>query len=309
VPHSCEPRAVTDAADDARTILVPLDGSAFSEVTVPVASRLAERLSADIVLFSAVPTADDVPERERELARSLPGRQVQRLVVVNLDVAGAIHEALRRLPGAVACMATRGRGRTAALIGSVATEVIARGHDPLILVGPLNGDYAPWLDDPEPSGVVAGVDENPAVDTILSAAVHWAKMLHERLLIVSIAEPLPPPLASGEVHRKYGPDGDVTLFLRVLATRAKREIEDVEVRALYDPVSVADGMRTFLREHPAQLVVVSTHGYLGIPRALFGSVAADIVRSSPSPVLVVPYATPRRPKRRRHFARRPRALR
>ena len=308
MPHSCEPRAVTDAAD-ARTILVPLDGSAFSEVAVPVASRLAERLSADIALFSAVPTADDVPERERELARSLPGRQVQRLVVVNLDVAGAIHEALRRLPGAVACMATRGRGRTAALIGSVATEVIARGHDPLILVGPLNGDHAPWLDDPEPSGVVAGVDENPAVDTILSAAVHWAKMLHERLLIVSIAEPLPPPLASGEVHRKNGPDGDVTLFLRVLATRAKREIEDVEVRALYDPVSVADGMRTFLREHPAQLVVVSTHGYLGIPRAVFGSVAADIVRSSPSPVLVVPYATPRRPKRRRHFARRLRVLR
>lgn len=300
---------MTNAADGARTILVPLDGSAFSEVAVPVASRLAEKLSAEIVLFSAVPTADDVPERERELARSLAGEQVQRLVVVNLDVAGAIHEALRRLPGAVACMASRGRNRTAAIIGSVATEVIARGHDPLILVGPVNGDYAPWLDDPEPSGVVAGVDENPAVDTILPAAIHWAKMLNERLLIVSIAEPLPPPLASGEVHRRYGPDGDVTLFLRVLATRARREIADVEVRALYDPVSVADGMQTFLREHPAELVVVSTHGYTGIPRAVFGSVAADIVRVSPSPVLVVPFGTRRAPKRRRHFARRRRAWR
>jgi hypothetical protein len=62
---------------------------------------------------------------------------------------------------------------------------------------------------------------------------------------------------------------------------------------------VAEGLWTFLREHPAQLVLASSHAHTGIQRAVFGSVAADIVRRSPSPVLVVPVGTMRRSERRR----------
>ncbi len=75
----------------------------------------------------------------------------------------------------------------------------------------------------------------------------------------------------------------------------------METRALYDPTSVAEGLRTFLREHPAQLVVVSSHGDTGVHRAVFGNVAANLVRSSPSPLLVVPVGTTRRPQRRRRW--------
>ena len=35
--------------------------------------------------------------------------------------------------------------------------------------------YAPWLDNPPPSGVVAAVDENPTVDTIVRVALHWVR--------------------------------------------------------------------------------------------------------------------------------------
>jgi nucleotide-binding universal stress UspA family protein len=292
---------VNDAVGEVRTFVVPIDGSQLSKTAVPVADSLARELSAEVCLFSAVPTEDDVAERERDLAGIQVVGRVQRLVVVNLDPAGAIHEAVRRLPAAVACMATHGRGRSAALVGSVATEVMARGHDPLILVGRFIGDYAPWIVEPRPSGVVAAVDDNPAVDTTLSSGVRWAKLLRDRLVIVSIAEPVPPALASGEVHRRFGPDGDVDLFLSVLATKARKQHDDVETRALYDPISVAEGLRTFLREHPAKLVVTSSHARTALQRAVFGSVAADIVRSSPSPVLVVPVGTVRRPQRRRRW--------
>jgi nucleotide-binding universal stress UspA family protein len=286
---------------DVRTLVVPIDGSELSKTAVPVAVRLARMLSAEVCLFTTVPTEDDVAEREHDLAGILVAGRVQRLVVVNLDPAGAIHEAVRRLPGAMACMASHGRGRSAALIGSVATEVMARGHDPLILTGRFIGDYAPWLDDARPAGVVTGVEENPAVDTTLASGVRWAELLHDRLLIVSIAEPVPPALTSGEVHRRFGPDGDVDLFLRVLATRVRKRYDAVETRALYDPVSVAEGMRTYLREHPAQLLVVSSHARTGLQRAVFGSDAADIVRMSPSPVLVVPVGTTTRARRRRRW--------
>jgi nucleotide-binding universal stress UspA family protein len=289
---------VNDALGEVRTIVVPLDGSDFSKMAVPVAARLARRLSAEVCLFSVVSSEDHIGESQRALAGIPVAGRVQRLVVVDLDPTRAIHDAVHRLPAAIACMASHGRGRSAALVGSVATEVLARAHDPVILTGRFVGDYAPWLDDPRPSGVVTAVDENPAVDTTLTAGVQWAKMLRERLVIVTVAEPVPPALAVGEVRRRYGPDGDVDLFLSVLATRARKRHERVETRALYDPTSVAEGLRTFLREHPAQLVVVSSQARTGMRRAVFGSVAADLVRLSPSPVLLVPVGTTRRPRRR-----------
>jgi len=49
-------------------ILVPLDGSRFAERALPVASRPAQRLEADIHLLSAVAKEDDVVHRAAELA-------------------------------------------------------------------------------------------------------------------------------------------------------------------------------------------------------------------------------------------------
>lgn len=120
--------------DTVEAFLVPLDGSAFSRVAVPTAARLAARLGAVIHLLSAVESVDQLEERERWLASvEIPGRPVHRTVVVDRDPAGAIHEALRKLDNDVACMATHGRARSAAVLGSVAIEVATRGRDPLIL--------------------------------------------------------------------------------------------------------------------------------------------------------------------------------
>ncbi len=209
---------MNDAIREVRTIVVAIDGSDLSKTAVPVAARLALRLSAEVCLFTAVPSEDHVAEGQRDLAGIPVAGHVRRLVVVDADPTRAIHDAVHRLPAAIACMASHGRGRSAAVVGSVAAEVMVRARDPVILSGPFAGDYAPWLDDPRPSGVVTAVDDNPAVDATLAAGVQWAKMLRERLVIVTVAEPIPPALAVGEVRRRYGPDGDVDLFLSVLAT-------------------------------------------------------------------------------------------
>lgn len=60
--------------------------------------------------------------------------------------------------------------------------------------------------------------------------------------------------------------------------------------AVYDPVSPAEGVYTFLNDRPAFLAVAGSHVRSRAERIVFGSVAAGIVRRSPSPVLVVPRA-------------------
>jgi nucleotide-binding universal stress UspA family protein len=264
-------------------ILVPLDGSPFAERALPVAVWLAERLDADVHLFSAVPTVEELVARDEQLAEyQIPGRCVEREVVVDLDPAGAIHEALRRLGDAVACMASHGRGRSAALIGSVATEVVARGRDPLIVVGPLIDERFPG------SNVLACVDETPGSAVLLPIAQRWAGLLREPLVVVTVAEPVPPAISSGPVRRLFGPDGDVDAYLEALVRPIRREGADVKTLALYDPISPAEGLRTYLREHPATLVVIGSRARRGLARMVFGSTSATIVHGSASPVLVAP---------------------
>jgi nucleotide-binding universal stress UspA family protein len=81
------------------TVLVPLDGSGFSESAIPAAGRLAARLGAGIYLLSAVGSADEVDEHE---ARRLRLNAIA--AGSNPGVGGGRHRdipALRRSPTAL----------------------------------------------------------------------------------------------------------------------------------------------------------------------------------------------------------------
>lgn len=271
--------------DRVGTVLVPLDGSDFSRRALPYSALLAARLGATVHLLSAVADEDEVAVREAKLAGiQARGCVVQRTVVVDLDPAGAVHQALKQLGSAVVCMATHGRGRSAGLVGSVATEVVARGHDPLILVGPLVGDG------PLGADVVTCVDETPASAALVPIGLGWARRLREALTVLTVAEPVPSPLDDRPERRRFGPDGDVDTFLEAMVAPVRSEAGDVPLRTMpvYDPISPASGVRSYVMDNPAFQVVVSSHARTGLSRIVLGSVAAAIVHHSTAPVLVVP---------------------
>lgn len=49
----------------------------------------------------------------------------------------------------------------------------------------------------------------------------------------------------------------------------------------------AEGIAQFARENEIDLIAMSTHGYTGVPRAIFGSVADNILRHAGKPVLLI----------------------
>jgi nucleotide-binding universal stress UspA family protein len=180
-------------------------------------------------------------------------------------------------------MASHGRNRSAALLGSVATEVIARGHDPLVVVGPM---VEP---DVEGKGVVACIDETAASRALLPSAARIADLLGEPLTVITVAEPVPTPLRPGAPpRRRFGPDEDVDRYLEAAVAPLRSEGHAVETRPVYDPVSPAAGVRDYVWQHPASLVAVASHARTGTARLLLGSAAAEIVGSVASPVFVIP---------------------
>jgi nucleotide-binding universal stress UspA family protein len=269
------------------TVVLPIDGSRLSLRAVPAALHLAGRLGAAVELLSAVKAEDEVLHRQAELEEiDLPGVRVDRAVVVDADAAAAIHRELRRLGRAVACMATHGRGRSAALVGSVATEVVARGHDPLVLVG--SGYEA----DRRGRGVIAWVDDHPGSAALLTVALIWGSRLAEPALVGTVAEPVPEPVGGGPERRLFGPDGDVRAFLERLVEPLRAQGHQLGTVPVFDPIRPAEGIRSYLREHPAELSVVGTRARSGLSRIVFGSEAAHIVHGCPEPVLVVPKNEP-----------------
>jgi nucleotide-binding universal stress UspA family protein len=200
-----------------------------------------------------------------------------------MDPAGAIHEALHRTAGAIACMASHGRNDSAALTGSITTDVIARGHDPLVVVG------RSVALDIEGEGVVACIDETAASRASLPSAARMADLLAEPLTVITVAEPVTPPLRPGAApRRRFGPDEDADRYLDAAAASWRSTGYAVETRAVYDPTGPAAGVLDFLQNSPAALVTVASRARTGTARLRFGSVAAEIVGSVTCPVLVVP---------------------
>lgn len=80
---------------------------------------------------------------------------------------------------------------------------------------------------------------------------------------------------------------------RAEAARAMAALADAEltglpnVRTELRPGQPAEAIAEFARVMQAELLVIATHGRTGLTRTLLGSVAEQVVRHAPCPVLVV----------------------
>jgi nucleotide-binding universal stress UspA family protein len=83
---------------------------------------------------------------------------------------------------------------------------------------------------------------------------------------------------------QYGKDLLEKASARAVSGGIKTEIL---LRELRGGSRVAEAIVKAARDARCELIVIGTHGRRGVRRALLGSDAEDVVRSSPVPVLVV----------------------
>lgn len=268
-----------------RRVLVPMDGSPLAGSALTPARALAHAFGADLELLAVGSDAAQADELGRNL-ESLgtgTGTGTVATVRIDLDVAGAILDAVAEQDGTLLCLASHGRGGLPrAILGSVARAVVAGAGAPVVVIGP-HCDPQRKLDG---GPVLACVDGSPASETIIPLAAPWAAALRVPLGIVTVAEPLPRPLDQRAYHRLFGPNTDAGGYVGRLAARWRDRGADALPLALYDPLGPADGLSMYLRAQSAGLLAVTTRPRAGAAN-LLGSRAAAIIRMSPVPVLVV----------------------
>jgi nucleotide-binding universal stress UspA family protein len=303
-----------------RSILVPLDGSAFSEHALPLAREVARRTGASLQLLHVIPPIPvieaggpllgdaDLTAQFQARGRAYLEELVRRLgglggapapVVLEGEVVGQIQEHATRAGADLVAMATHGRGLLARFwLGSVADELVRRLPLPLLLVRPR--ETAPDLGhEPDLGRVLLPLDGSPLAERALEPAVALGGDAAAYTLLRVVKPALLPA---------YAPEGcpigrEVEGLLNQIEALQKRLLADAEgylagVAGRLRERGLQVQTRVVVEEQPAVailreaadgragLIALATHGRHGLARLFLGSVADKVVRGATVPVLV-----------------------
>jgi nucleotide-binding universal stress UspA family protein len=304
-----------------RSILVPLDGTAFGEQALPHALSIARRSGAQLLLahvhVSSLPIAMDVVTpasiREYELERAQEREYVEGVagrLRGAADVGGMPVDA-RLLDGPVArtlaeqaiearvdlvVMSTRAHtGLSRLWHHGVAAYLTRRLSVPVLMV---RGDHAPAESGREPEfrHVLVPLGGSPFCEQVLDHAVALGRPFGARYTLLKVVAP---PMETG--YLLLGQDGSVSHFhLQGLRDEALRYLERVAGRlrgrgllvetAVAAAPGAAHAIATFVERAAAgdavDVVAMETHGMGGAAHLFTPSMVEQVIAEGCAPVLV-----------------------
>ncbi len=259
-------------------ILVPVDGSSFSNQILPLAGTIARTTGAQLALYRAVGRNDGVAEAGnalRSLADSCGAQAI--CTEVHGNVAQAIHQEAERVPGTLVAITSHGRsGVMRAVLGSTALDVLRTGGKPILVYRPSEQAPGSAAAGGAIERVFVPLDGSPLSESIIPQAVDLARGLNARVVVVAVLDRAG---ASG----LEGLDVMESNYVQTQAAAiSKTHGLDAGWEVLHgDP---AKAIPEFVRNYPASILAMTTHGRSAVQSALLGSVTAAALRDGGLPV-------------------------
>jgi nucleotide-binding universal stress UspA family protein len=293
-------------------IVVPLDGSSFAEVALPMGRRLAERMAGELhlvhVVTSPVPPPfhpeeqlaldDHVRSRSRGyLERTGAGLAGEGWLGVRTSLLGgesgvaeAIAEYARAQGASWIVLATHGAGGLSRWIqGSVADDLARMAQTPLFFLRPWDTTGELAREERPIRRILVPLDGSAEAEAALGPAAALAGSFAAALDLVRIVSPR---AQSSDPHEgslptvgvEIDPEAAAYLEERLAPLRAGGLTAEAWPAAHHD---VADGILSEATARKADLVVMSTHGRGGLTRAVIGSVADRVLKKGAVPLALV----------------------
>jgi nucleotide-binding universal stress UspA family protein len=137
--------------------------------------------------------------------------------------------------------------------------------------------------------ILFATDFSPASKVAFEVAAALARDYRARLIALHVIEPT--QMGFSEFNAYIGPDEDKGRAMELLqALKAPSATVTIEHRLL-EGASAAVIAET-AEETAADLIVMGTHGRSGLTRLVMGSVAEEVLRRAPCPVLTIRGAVP-----------------
>jgi nucleotide-binding universal stress UspA family protein len=294
-----------------QTILVPLDGSPFSEHALPAAMTLARRSGATLVLahvhqiaVPAIAMAGEVTfdttldsfmrNEERGYLEGVFGRVsaihtgTVRCDLLEAPVAAALIDHVQATRADLVVMSTHGRGGMArAWLGSVTDRMIRQSPAPVLVIHPLD-ETVDLAAEPPLQHIVIPLDGSPEAETAVDVARSIGTLTNAHYTLIQVLEPAVHTFALDGVRHDPEPiEGaweQAQAYLNTIAAPLRAAGCTVDIQTpLGQPVAE---LLLFIEQNPVDVVALTTHGRAGVARMLLGSVADKLVRGARVPVLI-----------------------
>ena len=218
-------------------------------------------------MFVAVADESDTP--------ALPGVEVE-VVAKNVSVGDTLSELINDRDIDLVVISTNGRSGMRRLVMGSVTDAVVRGtHRPVLVLPPGDGEVG------DLRRIMVALDGSLEAERSLSATTVLAQASGSEVILAHV------PVEIGEDADAMGP------YLDRVARAVKDR--DLEVSTVIGGLEPAESISALATERRADMVVVATHGRGGLQRAVIGSVADAVLRSSEVPVLLVPILERRAP--------------
>ena len=264
-----------------RRILVPMDGSAEAEVALGAIMPLARAYGPEVIVFCVLEGADPSMKAPAYLAKACAALRANG-VNASLDVregkpAEEILAYAKEKEVDLIALSTHGRtGVRRILAGSVAEAVLRGAEAPLLVC-------RPGTVQPEWKRILVALDGSPRAEEVLEEIVPLARKLGLGVHLAKVALPVVSGAGVGEFPIVI-PAEDPMPYLNEVAKRL--QMQGVDARPVALEGRAAFEILRHAAETGANLVAMTTHGRTGVARVLLGSIAEEILRHAPCPVLV-----------------------
>ena len=256
-------------------VIVPLDGSAAAERALGCARPLAAATGGELILVTSTNLRVDYEDHASYLNVKGFGAD-RREILVGVGPAKAIDTVARRWAPSLVCMASHGRSaRAAAVLGSVAGQVLAQGSAPVLVVGPGVG----WPAGTHCDSILVCVNDSPESLSGVDAAKDLSTFLGLPLRVLTVVHDSVDAQRRRDTIRAHLTDVDVTADIEVL-------VSDDAVEALVGRAAA-----------PGNILVIATRGATRTQKFILGGVALDLIARAANPVLAVPPHRAARPWR------------
>jgi nucleotide-binding universal stress UspA family protein len=254
-------------------VIVPFDGGLELRAALAPAADLAWRCNAKLVVVNTTAASDEESRLVlKSQAISMSGSDIDFWVDLGHEIGEALISAATHRPRSIICVASRyrtaGMVRRRQVVVPVPPEVFTGSPVPVLAVGP-EADVSRGLPMTEVLVLHDGSDEASAV---LPLAIEWGSRLRLTVRLVGV-------VPEGRDHQ-------------VLACELERALElvspsvpdaSLEVIRTSQP---AEAVASMLEDRPDAVGMLTTRG-AAPARGPLGPFAADLLRLSPRPLVVV----------------------
>ena len=254
-------------------VVVATDGSPLSGTAMLGGSRLAARTSAELHVFHASTgpsTEETVVAQAAQLLRGQPYKLEIRDLVASPSA--MIADYATQLGGeSIVSVGTHGRGAVGvSVLGSTAVDLLARTNQATLAYGPGAGHPL------EIQRVVVCVDGSQFSEASVPEGARWAAALDVPIWVIQVV----PAYVSSYVRA----------FENTYVRNVAKDLEGLRKGVEWDVLhstSPAKSILDLFGNDAATMLVMATHGLVGLRRVLVGSISTEVVKGAWGPVVMI----------------------